>query len=80
MHNTEAVTDLVKCLSKPCVAVRHVQLDETEQRVLFSPLPNSTLLDPVAGDCEVSVGVINLPCIACQADFAAHGRALTSEH
>lgn len=31
------------------------------------------------GDGKLSIGVASLPCIACQADFATNGRALTSE-
>jgi hypothetical protein len=76
MHNTKAVTDLVKRLSKPGTAVRHVQLGEAKQGMFLSPLPNGALLNPMAGDYELSINVISLPCVACQADFAAHGRAL----
>ena len=80
MHNTEPVTDLVKHMSEPRTVACHVQLGEAKQGVFLSPMPtaNGTFLDPVTGDCEGSVSLISfkLPCVACQADFAAHGGAL----
>jgi hypothetical protein len=37
--------------------------------MLNGPLPGHALLNPVASDRKVRVGIAGLPCVACQADF-----------
>jgi hypothetical protein len=56
-----------------------VHLSEPEQCLLDGPLPRDALLDPVAGDCKVCVGIAGLPCVTCQANFAFHRGALMSK-
>jgi hypothetical protein len=59
--------------------VSSVHLNEAEQRLLDGPVHGCAFFDPVAGDCEIGIGIVSLPCIASQADFAANGGALISE-
>jgi hypothetical protein len=75
-HNIKTTTNLEQCLSKASAIVRCVHLGEAKQRMLDGPLPRCMFLNPVAGNSEVHVGVVSLPCITCQTDLPAHSRPL----
>src|SRR6266702_7152790 len=63
-----------------CTIVSSVHLSKAEQCLLNSPLPGCTFFNPVASDGKISIGIVSLPCITCQADLATHGGALISKH
>ena len=77
-YDIKAAAHLVQCLPESGPIMSSVELHETEQCVFFSPLPNSTFLDPVPSDCKVSIHVGGLPCVTCEAYFTRHDRALKS--
>ena len=78
MYYIKAAAHLVQRLSKSGPIMSSVELHETEQCMFFSPFPNRTFLNLVPSDCKVSIRVGGLPCVACEAYFTRHGRALKS--
>jgi hypothetical protein len=72
----KAIADPKKGLAKLSAIVCRVHLNEANQHVLDRPLARQRLLDPVASDCKVRVGVTGLPCVTCEANFAFDSGAL----
>lgn len=63
-------------MSKPLTIVSIIKSREAKQATLDLPLHRYQFLNPMTGDCEITVHVVGLPPVACQIDFSGDHRTL----